>query len=218
MQWAANSPIRKYLVSVAAILILVFISLLLTSRERVSGEFFPLADKEVSILTCFDPATNSLRVTSEDFCPQELISLGGGALTESATATGEVNSLHPLLQARFSAAKATAELDGVHLYITSGFRSFARQDFLYHREIELRGSETEAAKWVLPAQFSHHPHGLAIDVNYPGDRAGAQWLEANGARFGLCRVYANEWWHFEGVIAPGQSCPKMSANALVDLG
>ncbi len=25
----------------------------------------------------------------------------------------------------------------------------------------------EAAKWVLPPQFSHHPQGLAIDVNYP---------------------------------------------------
>jgi hypothetical protein len=54
---------------------------------------------------------------------------------------------------------------------------------------------------------------LALDINYP---AGAAWLESNGARFGLCRVYGNEWWHFEGVIAPGQPCPAMAQNALVD--
>ena len=64
---------------------------------------------------------------------------------------------------------------------------------------------------------SHHPQGLAIDVNYPGDKLGALWLEENGSRFGLCRVYANEWWHFEGVIAPGQACPPLAPNALVDL-
>jgi hypothetical protein len=70
---------------------------------------------------------------------------------------------------------------------------------------------------VLPPQFSHHPKGLAIDVNYPGDKAGTYWLETNGSRFGLCRVYANEWWHFEGVVAPGGICPALGANALVDI-
>jgi hypothetical protein len=89
---------------------------------------------------------------------------------------------------------------------------------LFDREVAIRGSETEAAKWVLPPQFSHHPQGLAIDVNYPGVKAGAYWLETNGSRFGLCRVYDNEWWHFEGVIAPGERCPAMAANALIDLG
>ena len=81
----------------------------------------------------------------------------------------------------------------------------------------IRGSETEAAKWVLPAQSSNHPKGLAIDVNYPMDPAGAIWLERNGWRFGLCRVYANEWWHFEGVISPCERCPALAPDARVDL-
>jgi D-alanyl-D-alanine dipeptidase len=29
----------------------------------------------------------------------------------------------------------------------------------------------------------------------------------------LCRVFENEWWHFEGNIAPGWRCPKMLKDA-----
>lgn len=166
---------------------------------------------------CFSDEMLLVLTTSDVVCPAEFVSLGDAPLTESRTATGEVIELNPLLSARFAMAQSFAEADGIKLTLTSGFRSLERQRMLFDREVAIRGSETEAAKWVLPPQFSHHPQGLAIDVNYPGDRAGALWLERNGARFGLCRVYANEWWHFEGVIAPGQRCPAMAPNALVDI-
>ncbi len=39
-----------------------------------------------------------------------------------------------------------------------------------------------------------HVRGLAVDV---GDGPAADWLDAEGARFGLCRTLAWEWWHFE---------------------
>jgi hypothetical protein len=39
-----------------------------------------------------------------------------------------------------------------------------------------------------------HVRGLAIDV---GDGPAADWLAAEGARFGLCKTMAWEWWHFE---------------------
>ncbi len=168
-------------------------------------------------LVCADNATGTLRVTLNAQCPEPLSPLGSAPLTESASAEASATEIHPLLLARFEAAKAAAALEGVHLYITSGFRDEKRQAVLFANAVEKYGSETEAAKWVLPAAFSHHPDGLAIDINYPGDRAGAQWLERNGERYGLCRVYANEWWHFEGVIAPGQFCPAMAPNALVDM-
>lgn len=190
-----------------------------------AGLFIFIATDSVSvepeipqILSCFDGESATIRVTIKDRCPTNLITLGSAALSESATASGEVTQLHPLLKARFEAAAIAARVEGVRLYITSGFRNEERQATLFAQAIERYGSESEAAKWVLPPQFSHHPEGLAIDVNYPGDRAGARWLDRNGARFGLCRVYANEWWHFEGVIAPGGVCPKMAPNALVDLG
>ena len=41
---------------------------------------------------------------------------------------------------------------------------------------------------------SMHVKGLAIDV---GDGPAADWLSKEGARFGLCRTLAWEWWHFE---------------------
>ena len=170
-----------------------------------------------SKIECFDQEMLLVLTTTEAKCPTEFVYLGDAPLTESRTATGEVIEMHPLLVARFAAAQSFARADGVVLTLTSGFRSLERQQMLFDREVAIRGSETEAAKWVLPPQYSHHPQGLAIDVNYPGDKAGALWLEKNGSRFGLCRVYANEWWHFEGVIAPGERCPAMAANALIDL-
>lgn len=208
MQWVAKKDIPA-----AAILLTLAIgafTALFTGEIAIEGS-------PPVILTCFETSSATLRVTTADQCKSPLVSLGNSPLSDSATADGSVVALHPLLQARFAAAREVALREGIQLYITSGFRDEERQAALFANAIKKYGSETEAAKWVLPPQFSHHPHGLAIDVNYPGGRAGAEWLEEHGSRFGLCRVYANEWWHFEGVIAPGDDCPKMAPNALVDL-
>jgi len=167
--------------------------------------------------TCFDVTNFLVHTSRKAQCPQGLIFLGNSGLTESASALGIVEEVHPLLLRRFNTAAAFASLDGVSLSITSGFRSLERQALLFQREVNIRGSETEAAKWVLPPQSSNHPKGLAIDVNYPMDREGARWLEVHGWRFGLCRVYANEWWHFEGKAAPGVKCPRLAPDARVDL-
>lgn len=209
MQWVAKRHI-----AIAAI----FTTLAIALFTELSTDSISLDSELPPATSCFDEQSATIRVTTLTGCPAPLISLGSTAITESRTASGMADQLHPLLQARFDAAKRAAEFEGVTLYITSGYRSQDRQAILYANAIKKYGSETEAAKWVLPAAFSHHPHGLAIDVNYPGGPAGAKWLEEYGSRFGLCRVYANEWWHFEGVIAPGQACPAMAENALVDLG
>jgi len=169
-------------------------------------------------IVCFDVESRITLASTELSCPQEFLFLGDGPLTEVIDASGEAAELHPLLAARFFVAQSFARAYGVELILTSGYRSLERQQMLFDRAVDIRGSETEAAKWVLPPQFSHHPKGLAIDVNYPYGRAEALWLEKYGSRFGLCRVYANEWWHFEGVIAPGGTCPALAPNAFVDLG
>jgi hypothetical protein len=174
--------------------------------------------RELPTIVCFDVESRITLTVTESSCPPEFLFLGDSPLTEITDARGEATELHPLLATRFSVAQSFARVDGVELFITSGFRSLSRQQMLFDREVAIRGSESEAAKWVLPPQFSKHPRGLAIDVNYPDGRDQALWLERNGSRFGLCRVYANEWWHFEGVIAPGQACPDPAPNALIDLG
>jgi hypothetical protein len=169
-------------------------------------------------IACFDAQSLITLQSRDSTCPVDYIFLGDSPLTESTTADGSVVEIHPLLLNRFTTAQSFARADGVELSLISGFRSLSRQQMLFDREVAIRGSESEAAKWVLPPQFSKHPRGLAIDVNYPDGRDEALWLERNGSRFGLCRVYANEWWHFEGVIAPGQACPDLAPNALIDLG
>ncbi|GGS24638.1 D-alanyl-D-alanine carboxypeptidase family protein [Actinokineospora fastidiosa] len=84
--------------------------------------------------------------------------------------------------------------DGVLIGVTSGFRDAQAQERLYAAEVRLRGSAELARRRVLPAAHSRHVAGTAVDVR--PDEA-ARWLERRGGRFGLYRVYDNEWWHFE---------------------
>jgi zinc D-Ala-D-Ala carboxypeptidase len=216
MRWVhKESPLFIFAV-VLPLLVGIVAPTFVTSPEARSGR--PHIEQISFDRTCIDDTNFLIQTTRRNQCPQGLIFLGGSELTESASALGIVEEIHPLLLLRFNTAAAFAALDGISLSITSGFRSLERQAMLFQREVNIRGSETEAAKWVLPPQSSNHPKGLAIDVNYPMDREGAKWLELHGWRFGLCRVYANEWWHFEGRTAPGEKCPRLAPDARVDLG
>lgn len=218
--WERKNPSFIYSL-IAALLILTFLGVVKVSessmRDSESASFINLGPSARTILSCFDTATITIETTTGLDCSIDLISLGSSALAQIRDSESVTTEIHPILLTRFNAAYLVAQEEGVKLYITSGFRSLARQEVLFERAVDKYGSESEAAKWVLPAPYSHHPQGLALDVNYPGDPKGAQWLEINGSRFGLCRVYANEWWHFEGVIAPGEICPPLAPNALVDL-
>lgn len=110
------------------------------------------------------------------------------------------------LQARFADAVADAAREGVALTLTSGWRSPADQQRLVDAAVKQHGSLEEARRWVLPPETSAHVAGRAIDV---GPASGALWLEERSERYGLCRTYANEGWHFEPVIEPGGTCPAM---------
>ena len=214
MRWVHKHNIAFLLAVVVPLLIGVGVVVVPADDNSVSPV---VVAQELPSIACFDVETRITITLTESTCPPDFIFLGDSPLTEITDASGEATELHPLLATRFSVAQSFARADGIELSLTSGFRSLTRQQMLFDREVVIRGSESEAAKWVLPPKFSKHPRGLAIDVNYPGGRAEALWLERNGSRFGLCRVYANEWWHFEGVIAPGQACPELAPNALIDL-
>ena len=166
-------------------------------------------------LLCFNVETTELRISNTDLgcvAPEE--SLGTTPIGQSEI---RPTGLDRTFEVRFLAAQAAAKGVGFNIRITSGFRSQQLQERLFNDAVKKYGSESEASKWVLPKDISHHPWGIAIDVNYPGDRKAVKWLEENGSTFGLCRVYENEWWHFEPVIAPGEPCPPMMANALESL-
>jgi hypothetical protein len=133
--------------------------------------------------------------------------------TEIIEGTERPEEINPLVLARFLSAQAAAKELGIQLSIDSGYRSLEKQNYLYQRAIKTYKSAEEAIKWVLPENLSRHPWGLALDVNLNHDKSGASWLEANGATFGLCRVYVNEWWHFEPLTAPGGICPPLLPDA-----
>jgi LAS superfamily LD-carboxypeptidase LdcB len=147
-------------------------------------------------------------------CEKTEVSLGAGAIPRSLIRPYELDKQ---LMYRFKAAQAAAKKDGQIIYIVSGYRTLGRQKTLFENAVRKYGSVAEASKWVAPPLVSHHPWGTAIDVNYPDEPVGAGWLEVHGYKFGLCRVFENEWWHFEPVIAPGWKCPALVPDATYSL-
>ncbi|MFE3543248.1 M15 family metallopeptidase [Nocardia sp. NPDC059177] len=134
---------------------------------------------------------------------------GPDAREQSQSAAG-TEGLDPSLALAYTLAEQQAHAEGVPLSITSGYRTPEQQEMLWQDGLATYGSPDEARRWVLPPAESTHVSGHAVDV---GPQSGAAWLEANGNRWGLCRTFDNEWWHFELVTAPGTACPPRVPDA-----
>jgi zinc D-Ala-D-Ala carboxypeptidase len=123
---------------------------------------------------------------------------------------GDLTHLDPALRSAVRRAQRSGALQGHRVVVTSGLRSAAHQQALLDAEIRRRGSYQAAVRWVLPPDQSRHVRGEAVDIG-PAD--GAAWLEREGWRWGLCRRFVNEPWHFELRSTPGTSCPPMAPDA-----
>ncbi|MFC9963059.1 M15 family metallopeptidase [Nocardia ignorata] len=144
------------------------------------------------------------------------------AMTATGTATADpdqreqvqsaagTEGLDPPLALAYTLAEQQAHAEGVPLSVTSGYRTPEQQEALWQDGLATHGTPEEARRWVLPPAESTHVSGHAVDV---GPQIGAQWLEANGNRWGLCRTFDNEWWHFELVTVPGAPCPPTVPDA-----
>jgi hypothetical protein len=202
---------REFRIQVAILLGLVLATFIASELSRSHDAQKQIVSKAALPLWCFDSEADSLwRSVAKEGCGEDK-SLGARKVSAPANEASELN-FH--VKNRFLAAQSKARKEGINLVITSGFRTAARQEYLFQRAIQKYGSEKEASKWVLPPDKSHHPDGIALDVNYPGNQVETKWLEKNGYKFGLCRVYKNEWWHFEPLVAPGEACPALVPNAL----
>ncbi len=118
-------------------------------------------------------------------------------------------------QAAFDALAAAARKDGLDIYISSGFRSYAYQEKLYAKYVERDGVEKADTYSARPGH-SEHQSGLSFDVNIVSDAfAGtpeAAWMDANSWRFGFILRYPKgkseetgykyEPWHFRYVGLP----------------
>ena len=119
-------------------------------------------------------------------------------------------NLDPALLDAARQAAAAAQADGVHVAVTSGWRSAAYQQWLLDRAVSKYGTADEAAKWVSTPDTSKHVSGDAIDI---GPFDATLWMQSNSTRFGLCQIYANELWHYELASNYGGSCPVLRENA-----
>jgi len=105
-----------------------------------------------------------------------------------------VANLDPELLAAIQRAATDAAVEDIPFFVTSGWRSPEYQARLLSEAEQLYASAEEARRWVATPDTSLHVSGDAIDI---GDFDAAYWLSLNGARYGLCQIYANEIWHFE---------------------
>ena len=82
-------------------------------------------------------------------------------------------------------AAAARREAGLHLIVTSGYRSDAEQARLFAAHPD--------PKWVAPPGQSLHRFGTELDLGPPAAYA---WLAANAERFGFIKRYSWEPWHF----------------------
>ena len=167
----------------------------------------PAAADEV-LNFCGNKTTAEVRAitTVGERCSSTEWSLGPTVISHGIKRPKKLNGL---FLNRVKTARVAARKAGYKLIITSGWRSMAQQRILFKRSIKRNGPKQV---WVLPPNLSNHPWGLAVDINYKsGKRKGAKWLQTNGYKWGLCRAYQNEWWHFEPLTAPGTPCPAPAA-------
>ena len=121
--------------------------------------------------------------------------------------------LVPLAAEAWRCLKAAALVDGIDLFIVSGFRSIDRQAEILRRKLETGATVESILTVCAPPGFSEHHTGRAVDLSTSGSRAlevefnqtGAYaWLTEHAAEFGYYLSYpiGNRWgyqhepWHW----------------------
>jgi zinc D-Ala-D-Ala carboxypeptidase len=192
----------------------ILVAGLLVVIAAIVGSKLPVS----SSLTAFPPSSAGSFVDRSRSEQRDALGEAGGAVPDGTTAFDDevpgVANLDPALLRALRRAATDAAGDGLELVVNSGWRSAAYEDQLRREAVAKYGSEAEAARWVATGTTSPHVAGDAVDVG-PADATA--WLSAHGAAYGLCRIYANEPWHYElrpDAIAHG--CPVMYADAAQD--
>jgi D-alanyl-D-alanine carboxypeptidase len=143
------------------------------------------------------------------------LGLADGAIPDGTTVFDDgVPGVARLDPALLDALRRAASDAGIPFAVDSGWRSAAYQEHLLQQAVAKYGSEAQAARWVASPGTSEHVSGNAVDIK-PGDATA--WLAEHGAAYGLCRIYANEPWHFElRPQATAGGCPALYADPTHD--
>lgn len=153
---------------------------------------------------------NGVALDPPPFDPGDGSLPNGGVLIPFDVADPAIGRLDPALLSAVQNAATAAATDGITMTVTSGWRSPEFQQRLLDDAVQTYGSFAAARQYVQTPEMSKHVIGQAVDV---GGVGADQWLIENGARFGLCRIYANELWHFELAAGALGNCPALLPNA-----
>jgi zinc D-Ala-D-Ala carboxypeptidase len=168
------------------------------------------------LLAAFDAKAPAIRLTDHAVPRDPAPDPGDGSLPDGRPLTPfdvqnpAIGRLNPALLSAIQNAATAAGAQGVTMTITSGWRSPGFQQQLLDQAVRTYGSMAAARQYVQTPAQSKHVTGDAVDV---GGAGADQWLIANGSRFGLCRIYANELWHFELAADAAGNCPALLPNA-----
>jgi hypothetical protein len=117
---------------------------------------------------------------------------GGGYTGPLAYRQGK--PMRPDVALAFDRMERAASADGVHLIVTSGFRSDAEQAVLFAQHPDPR--------WVARPGTSLHRLATELDL---GPRTAYGWLAAKAGRFGFLQRYSWEPWHYGYTRSPGSA-------------
>jgi zinc D-Ala-D-Ala carboxypeptidase len=191
------------------------------SDRAIVGTASPTATGVAAAPLALGPAASP---SSNGIAPGgEVISIGSAAVDTTGGSIPDGQMISPLdvgnpvvgflqpalLKAIGDAARAAAA-DGVDVKLTSGWRSKGFQKRLFDDAVATYGSVDVASQFVASPEESMHVVGRAVDV---GPVNADDWMIRNGARFGLCQIYANEIWHFELATDAQGNCPPLRPNA-----
>jgi len=100
----------------------------------------------------------------------------------------EVNTARAYLRMR-----KAARTSGVSLYVVSGFRTMAKQRYLYGC---YKSKRCNGGNLAAPPGYSNHQSGKALDLNTSA-RGVYSFLANRGRNYGFRRTVPSEAWHWE---------------------
>ncbi len=191
-------------------------------RQGVNGSVATALGLSAILMGC-GPAAQAPTLSTGPTVAVEPLTIGsgavdttGGSIPDGQTASPfdvknpVVGFLDPLLLRAIQDAAQAAATEGIDVRLTSGWRSKGFQRQLFDGAVATYGSLEVASQFVASPDESMHVVGRAVDV---GPVNADEWMIRNGARFGLCQIYANEDWHFELAVDAQGRCPPLRPNA-----
>jgi LAS superfamily LD-carboxypeptidase LdcB len=180
-----------------------------TPTTNLSAQPQPPATTSASTGAPSSGAPSTKKSSSSSASASASTSTSAGPPRNDVDAPKDPSALKPAAYAAWKQIKTAMAAQGITLNLNSGKRGWAHQQELWENEIAKTGSEQAAMHLVLPPQKSMHVQGYAVDI-YP--EAAQVWLQSKGSKYGWCRLYDNEAWHFEYNADYKSGCPARKAG------